>query len=291
MFHKLFFLRGLSLLVNVVVLYIQAPDQPGDGLYKIFEEIPTKVSQNTDTAVSCSRLTWKQGRNTLYRFLVLSLDRFSLQVVETISTNLYKNNDKLHTALMLQYCGDASSLEFDKRQQQGMKQEQGRRRILHKILDRLVTTIVGGSTTWRYQQHLYNNLLYKYFFTNSDACCSVMMHQVSMTSKNRAQEQKKQRMLLGLVVECGVPDEQQAMISKPLRILDTVRPLDHWSCVGRWNEFGKGLVCILYCKDDEGDDPTHDMIHPISATHMPCHAWACKSQSTTFTHLSEGQFT
>ena len=60
-----------------------------------------------------------------------------------------------------------------------------------------------------------------------------MMHQVSMTSKNRAQEQKKQRMLLGLVVECGVPDEQQAMISKPLRILDTVRPLDHWSCVGR----------------------------------------------------------
>lgn len=57
MFHKLFFLRGLSLLVNVVVLYIQEPDQPGDGLYKIFEEIPTKVSQNTDTAVSCSRLT------------------------------------------------------------------------------------------------------------------------------------------------------------------------------------------------------------------------------------------
>ena len=56
------------------------------------------------------------------------------------------------------------------------------------------------------------------FLHNSDACYSVMMHQVSMTSKNRAQEQKQQRMLLGLVVECGVPDEQQAMISKTLRI-------------------------------------------------------------------------
>lgn len=53
-----FFLRGLSLLVNVAVLYIQAPDQPGDGLYKIFEDIPTKVSQKSDTAVSCIRLTW-----------------------------------------------------------------------------------------------------------------------------------------------------------------------------------------------------------------------------------------
>jgi hypothetical protein len=61
------------------------------------------------------------------------------------------------------------------------------------------------------------------FLHRSDACCSVMMHQVSMTSKNRAQEQKQQqRTLLGLMVECGVPDhQQQAMISKTLRILDT----------------------------------------------------------------------
>ena len=42
-----------------------------------------------------------------------------------------------------------------------------------------------------------------------------------MTSKNRGQEQKQQRILLGLVVECGVPD-QQAMISETLRILKTL---------------------------------------------------------------------
>ena len=96
-----------------------------------------------------------------------------------------------------------------------------------------------------------------------------MMHQVSITSKNRGQEQKQQRILLGLVVECGVPD-QQAMISETLRILKTLCQLQITGAVLE-DEMNLVRGLCAFCTSRKMKEMTPPMTWYIPSLPHTCH--------------------